>query len=244
MTDWEIFRLACLALISGQNPYNIGNGQLVFFNPIWTLIPLIPLSLLPTMAGLILNGVISILSLFFVSKRLNLSKSEFFIWSISPMHLQSMLYGNIEWLPLLGLLLPGPLALIFFCIKPQASLGFIAILFYQEWQKGKWQALLKTTLPTIVLIIANIFIWGLPTIPTSSNPGLRSLFPFSLVLGIPALLLSLRDKDYRTSGIVGPFVSPYVTFHGYLPAMLAFRGKWMLIVLLISFIPVLLGLVK
>ena len=160
------------------------------------------------------------------------------------MHLQSILFGNIEWLPLLGLILPGPFSLIFFCIKPQATLGFIAILLYKEWEKGKWKAIAKTILPTIFLGSANILIWGLPNLPSSNNPGLRSLFPYSLLIGIPALLLALRNQDDRIAGLVGPFISPYVTFHGYLPALLAFRGKWMLIALLISFIPVLLGLVK
>ena len=50
-------------------------------------------------------------------------------------------------------------------------------------------------------------------------------------------------NNQRTAGFVGPFISPYVSFHGYLPALFPFRGKWMGLALLVSFIPVVLGLV-
>ena len=125
--DWEVCRQACLAFLSGENPYSVGSGQLNFFNPFWPLIPLIPLVLLPPITGLILNGTVSILSLSFVAKKLNLSNWEFFLWRfpnarpIYPIRQYRMAASS-------GLISLDILALLFFCTKPQASLGFIVII--------------------------------------------------------------------------------------------------------------------
>jgi hypothetical protein len=241
--DWDIFREACLALLSGHNPYLVGQGQMQFFNPVWTLIPLIPLALLPSFAGYILNALTSMAVMLGVTKRLKMTAWEFFFVAISPMHLQSMIYGNIEWIPLLGILMPAPLALVFFATKPQATIGLILLLLFNQWTEGGWKKLIITLAPTILVIGISFVLWGMPPIPGVNNPGQRSLFPWSLLAGIPALVLAIRNRDQRMAAFVGPFVSPYVTFHGYLPALFPFKGKWMALAVAISFIPVLLGIV-
>jgi len=243
MFDWEVFRQACLALISGQNPYSVGQGQMLFFNPIWTLIPLIPMALLPTFTGLLVNAAVDLIALLFVARHLKLTHWEFFCVAICPMNLQSMVYGNIEWIPLLGLLFPAPLAIIFYSTKPQATIGLILVTLWIEWNKTRWKGVLLAICPTLILVVICTAIWGLPPIPGPHNPGQHSLFPYSLLLGIPVLIVALMNKDRRLSLFVGPFVSPYVTFHGYLPAMFALRGKWLVLALVISFIPVVLNIV-
>jgi hypothetical protein len=243
LTDWDIFRMASQALISGQNPYSIGSGEMQFYNPAWFLLPILPLTLLPSIIGLLANAGVSMFALLFITKRLGMGVWETFLVLVCPMHLQSLIYGNPEWVPLLGILLPPPLALLLFVTKPQATLGLIILLLLQEWKRGRYRALLTTLAPTLVLTAATVLLWGAPPIPGPLNPGPRSLFPFSLLLGLPALVIALRREDKRMAAFVGPFVSPYVTFHGYLPALIAFRGKWMALAVAISFIPVLLGIV-
>jgi len=243
MTDWDIFRNAVQALFSGQNPYSVGQGELRFFNPPWMLLPIAPLAALPPLTGLLLNALVSLFVLLLVSRHLKMTKWEFFLIAICPMHLQSMLFGNVEWLPLLGLLFPAPIAMVFFTTKPQATLGFILLVLLRQWKTGRWRGLVLTMAPTVILAILSFVLWGLPPVPGLNNPGQRSLFPFSLLLGIPALIFALRNNDDRMAGFVGPFVSPYVTFHGYLPAIFPFKGKWMVLAVIASFIPVLLGLV-
>lgn len=244
MTDWDVFRSAALALFSGHNPYSVGQGDTRFFNPPWMLIPIAPLAALPPLVGLLLNALVSIFVLLLVSRRLKLTQWEFFLLAISPMHLQSLIFGNVEWLPLLGLIFPAPIALLFFSTKPQSTLGFIFLLFLRQWKAGRWKGLALTLAPTVLFAIVSVVLWGFPPVPGLNNPGNRSLFPYSLLLGIPALILALRKNDDRMAGFVGPFVSPYVTFHGYLPALLPFRGKWMALAVAVSFIPVILGLVR
>lgn len=243
VTDWDVFREAANALLTGQNPYLIGDGETLFFNPPWTLIPLIPLAILPPMLGLLANAGVTIAVLLLVSRHLKLSLWEFFFMAISPMLLQSMLYGNTEWMPMLGLLFPPPIAMLFFATKPQAALGWILLFLHRGWKTDRWKGIGFIVAPTIVLTIASLLIWGLPPIPGPENPGQRSLFPFSLLVGIPVLIWVLRKDDDRLAGFVGPFTAPYVTFHGYVHALFPFRGKWMALAVAASFIPVVLGIV-
>lgn len=243
MTDWDVFRSACFALLAGQNPYHVGQGQMLFFNPPWILFPILPLALLPPLVGLLCNALVSIAVLLFVARRLELTLWGFFWITISPMHLQSMIYGNVEWIPLAGLLFPAPLAMLFFATKPQATIGLILVLLLQEWKKNRIRGVFVALAPTVLFFLVSWVLWGLPPLPGPDNPGQRSLFPFSLLIGIPVFILALRTQKQRIAAFVGPFVSPYVTFHGYLPALLPFKGKWMALAVLISFIPVLLGIV-
>lgn len=243
MTDWDVFRSACLALISGQDPYLVGEGQVRFFNPVWTLIPLLPLALCPPLIGLLLNAIVSMSSMALVTRRLRLGVWGFFWVAISPMHLQSLIYGNVEWLPLLGLLFPAPVAILFFTTKPQATVGLILLTLLGRWRAARWKGVLLAIAPTVVLALLSVCVWGLPPVPGPSNPGQHSLFPYSLLVGFPALVWALKRNDRKWAAFAGPFISPYVTFHGYLPALFPFKGKWMALAVLISFIPVILGIV-
>ena len=243
MTDWDVFREAALALLSGHNPYLIGQGEMRFYNPVWALFPLLPFALLSPIKGLLLNALVSTIVLAGVTRRLKMGLWGFFLVAISPMHLQSMLYGNIEWLPLMGVFFPAPIAMIFFVIKPQATIGLILLMLFRQWRENRWGGVAWALLPVVILSGLSVLMWGFPPLPGSNNPGQRSLFPFSLVVGLPALFLALRRDDERLAAFVGPFVSPYVTFHGYLPALFPFKGKWLVLAVLVAFIPVFFGVV-
>lgn len=243
MSDWDIFRSACLALISGENPYLVGEGHLRFFNPIWTLFPLVPLALFPPLVGQLLNAVVSVVTMLLVSRRLKLGHWGFFWIAISPMHVHSMVYGNVEWMPLLGLLFPAPVAMLFFTTKPQAAIGLILLTLLNEWRAARWKGVIVAVAPTIALAVSSVCVWGLPPVPGPGNPGQHSLFPYSLLVGVPALVWALRTGDERWAAFVGPFVSPYVTFHGYLPALLPLKDKWMVLAVLVTYAVIITGIV-
>jgi len=165
---------------------------------------------------------------------------EYLFITISPMNLQSMLYGNIEWIPLLGVLFPAPLAMIFYSTKPQATIGLMLLTILLEWKRLRWKGVTLALIPTFALAMITVTIWGLPPVPGPTNPGQYSLFPYSLILGLSALIMALKNRNIRMALFIGPFVSPYVTFHGYLPALFLFHGA---IAVLVSFIPVILNIV-
>ncbi len=237
--DWDVFRAAALALLHGQNPYEVGAGGMRFFNPPWAAALLIPLALLPRLPGLIVLALVSTISLLLVARRMGMGLWGSVLLVTSLMHIESMLNGNIEFLPWLGVLFPAPVALIFFTIKPQATLGVIVLVLWAEWQDNGWVGLLKTLAPTAILTALWLLIWGLPPVRPAENASNFSLFPYSLFIGVPALAYALWRRDLRWAAFAGPLFSPYVIYHTYLALLFPLRGVWLLLAWLAAFIPIL-----
>ena len=69
--DWiHTFRPATLTMLSGQSPYNDLETGGQFWNPPWTLIPFIPIALLPEKLSATIFFFISLTSYFILAKRL------------------------------------------------------------------------------------------------------------------------------------------------------------------------------
>lgn len=120
--DWGIhYRPAALAMLRGESPYE-GHG---YYNPPWTLLPFLPLALLPARVGRVAIFLISLAGFGVLLLRLHARPLAMaFFLSSSP--IVACLYnGNLDWLPLLSLLLPAPFSLIIAAMKPQVGLGFI-----------------------------------------------------------------------------------------------------------------------
>lgn len=237
--DWDVFRAASLALLRGQNPYEVGSEGMRFFNPPWTVLLLVPVALLPRIPGLIVLALISTVSLLLVARRMGMGLWGSVLLVTSLMHIESMLNGNIEFLPWLGVLFPAPVALLFFAIKPQATAGAIALVLLGEMQDNGWVGLLKALAPTAALTALWLLIWGPPPTKPFSDAINFSLFPYSLIVGLPALFYALARRDLRWAALAGPLLSPYVPFHTYLAVLFPLRGVWLLLAWLAAFIPIL-----
>ncbi len=236
-TDWDLFRRAILAFLHGQNPYLVGTGFMRFYNPPWTLPLLAPFLLFGKYAILVL-AIVSVASLVAVSVRLRLGALGALLVVTSAMHLQSVRAGNIEWLPWLGIFFPAPIAMLFYLIKPQVTIGVILLLLQDQWMRFGWRGIARTTAPAVVLLLLAILAWGVPSTPTASSWNL-SLFPFSLLIGLPTLVIALRRRSFRLAAFAGPWLVPYQSYHGYLSILFAFSGVPMLAVWAISYVPLL-----
>jgi hypothetical protein len=239
--DWDVYRNAALALLAGHNPYTTGYGQMLFFNPPWMLVILMPLLVLPRNTGFILNAVVSTLIFIPITRRLKMGIWGYFFIVTSPMHLQAIGAGNVEWLPWCGVFFPAPIAILFYLIKPQATIGIILLTLYLELKNGGWKSVAVALTPSLVLTALWLLLWGLPESPSGGNIGRLEFFPASLIVGLPALFLALKARSKRMAAFAGPFMAPYVTYHGWLSVLFPFRKASMLFVWLLMFIPVLLN---
>lgn len=201
---------------------------------------LMPLLVYPRITSLIANAIISIL-IFTITRRLKMDIWGYFFIVASPMHLQSIGYGNVEWLPWCGLFFLPPIANIFYLIKPQATIGLILLTLLLELKGGGWKSVIIALSPSVILIALSLLLWGIPEKPSSGNIGRLEFFPASLIVGLPALYLALKTKSKRMAGFAGPFMSPCVTYHGWLSVLFPFKKVSMFIVWLLMFIPVLLN---
>jgi hypothetical protein len=224
--DWtDAFRPAVWDLLSGRDPYN---GE--FFNPPWTLILLAPFALLPETVGAAAMFSAGVFAYGYLLLRLGYRPLATALFVFSPLTLMCYINGNIDWLALLGLVMPPWIGLFFLAIKPQITAGAIVFILYQAYRSGGLRGLVKTAGPVAVAGLASAVIWpGM----IARAPALQdatwnaSVFPGLLPLGVGLLVWVVRKGKLRHAAGSSVFVAPYLAPHSWAIALLALDDYWM-----------------
>ncbi len=219
--DWKgCLRPATIRLFSGETLYQ-GCG----FNPPWTYILLGPIALLPPALGAVVMFVLSYMIYTFVLLRMGAKPLMIVAFLICPFPLINALNGNIDFLPLLGFILPPWLGLFFLSIKPQIGAGLALFYIFEAWHKGKWNAVIKLITPITVAFLLSFAIFGfypLKLINMPSDPYNSSLFPSGLLIGLPLLVYALKTRQKLLSIAATPLLAPYINIHSYAIFLFAF----------------------
>ena len=245
--DWkDAFRPAIFRMFNGEQIY--GHG---FYNPPWTLLPLLPIALLSPGLGAAVIFVLSIYAFAFVSLKLKKNLPATIALILSTVAVGGYLNGNVDFLVILGLIMPPWLGLFFVLMKPQLSFGVVAYWLVEAWQKGsaaatepgtspvaflkrdwpsQWAVIQRhcrpvflTFAPVTAAYLLSFLIWGFWPLyyeNRTADPFNDSLWPHGLFIGMVILYRAIKSKDFRLAIIAGPFLSPYVTNHGWAVALL------------------------
>jgi hypothetical protein len=219
--DWRhAFRPAALALASGQSPYTVEP----FYAAPWSLLPLVPLALLPEAAGRGLLFILSLMTLMLVAHRMGANPITLVAFLLSPPVIHGLLNANIDGLAMLGFILPPQIGLLFVLIKPQVGIGLAVFWAVQAWQKGGLRCLLETFAPVALVTAASIVLFGpwplrFQELPLRSQAFNASLWPSTLPIGLALLAASIRRKQSRFAIAASPCFSPHVMFHSYAGAL-------------------------
>lgn len=205
--DFTCFYDAGSAITSFESPYNVD----CFFSPVWVAILFSPLSIFTRdIAYKIYAAVLFGSYLFIIWK---ISKKDLvisLIASFSPFVYMTMQYGNIDWLVLLGLITPKYLGIWLILSKPQ--MGFTLAIFW-AWKiykdEGVRAMLVAFTPVTLGLLISIMVGMRLPS-PGNLSSWSADIWPYGLILGIPALIIGLVKKDEYLSFATAPFLTPYI----------------------------------
>jgi hypothetical protein len=211
--DWTISYLPALnRLLSGANPYT---GGLPFYNAPWTLLPLIPFGVLPYRLGVACLFVANLAAFVYIGLRRSNRPLPVIALLCSLPVITCILFGQIDGFILLGLFMPRPLGLIFLGAKPQ--LGAAVALFWaiEAWRSGGWKKTARLIAPVAVVYLVSFAIFGLwplnldlaNLIATEHN---TSLWPGSLMIGLPLLVYALRQRNENFALMAAPFLAPYV----------------------------------
>lgn len=224
--DWiHVFRPACLAVISGQSPYSVGD----FYSPPWVLVPLLPLTLLPERWGAFILAVVNFLAFVLALERWKINR-----WLILPFllafgALANSLNGNLEGLIALGMTLPAPWGLFFALAKPQVGAALAVFWVAEAWQKGGIRQAGRIVLP-VSIVIGLSFLWLGNWVKVLMNaPSVwwnASIFPYGIPVGLGWLALAFWKRDARYAVPASPFFAPYLTGHSW---AFAWLGAFLLI---------------
>jgi hypothetical protein len=217
--DYEAsFYPAAREVFAVRNPYNIHS----FLTPPWTLIPVLPLALLPYHLGRALFAILNLVALGWVLHRLQAKPIAAIAYLLSPPVLQCLLNANIEWMPLIGLTLPPRYGLFFVLAKPQT--GWVVALFWlvDAWREGGLKQVIATFAPlTIVTLLSFLFFgfWPLEFLTAGDSTWQAnwnaSLFPLTIPVGLALIVYALRTRQINAAFAAGPCLSPYLMMHGW-----------------------------
>jgi hypothetical protein len=180
------------------------------FNPPWIFPLLYPIALLPYRAG---AGLLVIISVIAVAMYTRSIKKTLIVAASAPMAAFIAL-GQLDALLLFGLMIPYGMGIPILLAKPQAV--FLTVLP----RLNRWSMLL-----TLAVFVLSVFIWGdWWTNIIGNRPNAKanmSLFPYTIVLGIPLAYLGLKRKSDALLCLGSLCFAPYFMTHSILPAVAA-----------------------
>lgn len=160
----------------------------------------------------------------------------------SALAFDSAIELNLEWIVVLGLLLPREWSGPFLLVKPQAALGY--------WFGFKWRDLVYGTLVTLLVMVVSFVLWpGWPLamwekiqIYTLANSGVKVNISLtkgltawvSYPLGAVLAYFAVRRKDVVLGILAWQFFVPYATLYGYLLVLALVASRWWWAALLVS----------
>jgi hypothetical protein len=166
----------------------------------------------------------SLASYAFVAHRLGGKKIAIAAFLLSPLVMHVLLNGNIDWLAVLGFVLPPPIGLFFISIKPQIGIAVAPFWLIEAWRAGGWRQVLKTFMPFTVVVILSFALFGLWPINAGIYSNLwwnASLWPMSIPVGLALFVTAVRKRKLEYAMAASPCLSPYVLFYSWGGALLA-----------------------
>lgn len=249
--DWlGTYAPAALAVWQGQSPYTVP----IYYAAPWAVFPLIPFALMPYVIGRICIFVIGLSAFAYIAYRMGAKPLTMALFIFSFPVISDLYHGNIEWMPMLGFVLPPQIGLIFVLIKPQIGIGVTIYWLVDAWQAGGIKQVIKTFSPVTLVFLASFAAYGFWPLRffetlalvdhTKATLGFNynsSLFPYGIIIGLFLLHRTITRKDKRAGIAAGPFFSPYTVMATYgAPLVTLIDKPWFFIIAwAITWIPVL-----
>jgi len=193
--DWLVFTWA---IHHPLNPYAQG-----FVSPPWTLLFLLH-ALLPPFIGVNINRAITLVVIAIVIRKRGGDIFSLLLVVTSIPLIWLMINGNIDFIPLLGLLVPPQFGLIALSAKPHIGIGIILLYF----KRFGW----KVFFPLLVIIAISIIAYGnwVVHLTPTRVPGRQfEFFPWLIPLGVYLLYRAWREDDDSWAALASLFLVPY-----------------------------------
>lgn len=237
--DWhQTLRPSAVALLSGNSPY-MASPQAPYTGAPWGVWAMVPLSLFPENIGRAILLLMSIVAFAVAARRLGAKRLSLVAFLLSPPVLHSLLNANLDWMPLLGFVVPPQIGLFLILVKPQ--MGSVVALFWliEAWRSNGLRQVLWVFSPVVIALGISFLFYGLWPMNAlqvfqDSRTWNASLWPTSIPIGLGLLWASIRKHEIRFAMAASPCLSPYVLFHswaGALVALVTLPGEMMIVVI-------------
>jgi hypothetical protein len=232
--DWfTTQRPATLLLLQGRSPYELNlseeyTGNSYYYNPPWALIPLIPLAILPPALSRAAMVVVSVIASGYCIYKLGASPSMAVLFLLSPPVLLGTWNANIDWMVLLGFVLPPQIGLFFVLVKPQMGLMVAVYWLVEAIRRGGIREAVRVFWPVTLVTLLSLVIFGLwPLYAMENAPFLiragvnASFWPYSIPIGLVAMAAAFRERRMEYAMMASPCFTTYIVFHSWVGAVAA-----------------------
>ena len=220
--DWkDNIRLASLDLITGRTPYT----SVIRCVPPWIYLLISPIAALPPDIGTAVIFVLSYIIYLFVLYRLKANLWVMLAFLFNTFAFYNAKNGNLDFLAVLGFVLPPQIGLFFVLIKPQIGIGIAIFWLIESWRKGKFLEVFRTFIPVSAAYVVSFLIYGLwpfKLIGMASDAYNASLWPLGIPIGIILLYKSIHDRKALFAMAASPFLAPYVNITSFAVLLLPF----------------------
>lgn len=209
----DYFYPALVEMARGRSPYTVQG----LYTPPWGLLPLVPLGWLPYPAAKALFLGLCFVGIVYVPIRLRFPWWAFALYLLSPPVLYCLIFGNLDWVPLLALFVsPFPVGVLLAMVKPQVGIGILLFWLVTHEQRDYALAWLILACILSLLVYPACFDQWLVVGERALASGINiRLWPVGLLLGIPLVGLGIRLKKPLMALAAGPFLSPYTLIYSY-----------------------------
>lgn len=228
LSDYSISFYPAAQDLFRANPY--GSTEYDFFYPIWLLIPILPLTLLPVRIGNAVLGVASVITLGTVTYKLGAKPLQLALFLLLPQVLFGAKNGDyMDVLTAVGFVLPPRWGLFFVLIKPQAGIGVAVYWLFEAWREGGWKQAVHTFAPVgiayaLILLVysPNLFdsLLAAPGIVGLDSHHNAAMWPFGAVIGAALLAHAVRTRRIGPAILSSACFTPYVGFYSWPTTML------------------------
>lgn len=219
-TDFGVFYSAAQSVLIGQSPYSVSQ----YVTPPWSLLPVIPLALLPIQYANAVWFICAISAWIYIAYRLRASPVATVALLLSYPVVYGLHYGQIEWMAMVGLVLPPQAGLFLLLIKPQSGMAIAIFYLAKAWQSGGVRELLRVFGPVTVAFLLSFAVYGpwplQGAFSLSANWNL-SPWPIMIPAGLVLLCSAIQSKERRHAMAASPLLSPYVAVHSWAVALLS-----------------------
>mgnify|MGYP001766804113 CR=1 FL=1 len=210
------FRPSVIGALHGRSPFEIA----CYFNVPWAVLPLIPIAILPEQIGRAVLFVCALIAYIFAAQRFGAKPLSLVFFLLSPPVIHDLINGNLDWMVVLGFVLPHPIGIFFLAIKPQLSAALALFWLIEDWRAGGWRLVLRNYMPVAIAFLLTLAIYGIW--PLRFGIGLEasweanaSLWPMSIPVGLALMIAAIRQRNQRFATAASPCFSPYLKFHSW-----------------------------
>jgi hypothetical protein len=225
--DFLIFWEAAKALLGGASPYTVTG----FYNPAWSLIPFIPLTLFSFDVARVLYALLAGACFVIALARFKIRPLYIVIIALcSSLLWLNILFLNLDCLVLLGMTLPPPIGIWLVMLKPQMAIGVVTFWFLRR-ETRRWYIFA----PVGVMLVVNYAVFGLPKF--SLGGAQANLFPLLIPVGLWLIVKAIQQSRINYAAPASAFLSAYYSLTSWIAlAPLAMSRRWLLVVVIGSWL--------